>query len=101
MFFDDWSGIGRVLMATLVAYGALIFLLRLSGKRTLAKMTAFDFVVTIAIGSVLANIALSKSTPFMEGMTAHGRNDSLGGADRRAISNFIHVYQIQKNRTFS
>lgn len=70
MFFDDWSGIGRVLIATLVAYGALIFLLQLSGKRTLAKMTAFDFVVTIAVGSVLANIALSKSTPFMEGMTA-------------------------------
>ncbi|ADJ28439.1 DUF421 domain-containing protein [Nitrosococcus watsonii] len=70
MFFDDWSGIGRVLIATLVAYMALIFLLQLSGKRTLAKMTAFDFVVTIAVGSVLANIALSKSTPFMEGITA-------------------------------
>jgi uncharacterized membrane protein YcaP (DUF421 family) len=33
--------------------------LRLSGKRTLAKLNAFDFVVTIAIGSTLATILLN------------------------------------------
>lgn len=70
MFFENWAGIGRVLIATLIAYGALIFLLKVFGKRTLAKMTAFDFVVTIAIGSILANMALSKNTVFLEGITA-------------------------------
>lgn len=70
MFFDDWSGIGRVLIIAAVAYITLIFLLQASGKRTLAKMTAFDFIVTVAIGSILANIILSKNTVIMEGMTA-------------------------------
>jgi uncharacterized membrane protein YcaP (DUF421 family) len=70
MFFDDWSGIGRVLLVAIVAYVALIFLLQAFGKRTLATMTAFDFVVTVAIGSILANILLSKDTVIMEGMTA-------------------------------
>lgn len=70
MFFDDWSGIGRVLLVAIVAYVALIFLLQAFGKRTLATMTAFDFVVTVAIGSILANILLSKNTVIMEGMTA-------------------------------
>jgi uncharacterized membrane protein YcaP (DUF421 family) len=32
--------------------------LRVSGKRTLAKLNAFDFVVTVALGSTLATILL-------------------------------------------
>lgn len=70
MFFDDWSGIGRVLIVAIVAYTALIILLQWFGKRTLATMTAFDFIVTVAIGSILANILLSKNTVVVEGMTA-------------------------------
>jgi uncharacterized membrane protein YcaP (DUF421 family) len=70
MFFDGWSGVGRVLIVAIVAYSALIFLLQVFGKRTLATMTAFDFVVTVAIGSILANILLSKDTVFVEGMIA-------------------------------
>jgi len=70
MFFDDWAGIGRVLILAAVAYVTLIFLLQASGKRTLAKMTAFDFIVTVAIGSLLANIILSKNTVFLEGIVA-------------------------------
>ena len=70
MFFDDWAGIGRVLILAAVAYVTLIFLLQASGKRTLAKMTAFDFIVTVAIGSLLANIILSKNTVFLEGIAA-------------------------------
>lgn len=70
MFFDDWTGIGRVLIVAGIAYVSLIFLLQASGKRTLAKMTAFDFIVTVAVGSILANIILSKDTVFVEGMIA-------------------------------
>jgi len=33
--------------------------LRVSGKRTLAKLNAFDFVVTVALGSTLATILLN------------------------------------------
>lgn len=53
-----------------MAYVALIMLLRVSGKRTLSKMNAFDFVVTIALGSTLATILLSKDTSLAEGVLA-------------------------------
>ncbi|HAD46718.1 MAG TPA: DUF421 domain-containing protein, partial [Alcanivorax sp.] len=43
---------------------------RVSGKRTLAKMNAFDLVVTVAIGSTLATIVLSKSVALAEGLLA-------------------------------
>ncbi|MDP9369924.1 MAG: DUF421 domain-containing protein [Chloroflexota bacterium] len=70
MFFDSWSGLGRVLIVGVVAYGALVLILRVSGKRTLSKMNAFDFVVTIALGSTLATILLSKDVALAEGLLA-------------------------------
>jgi uncharacterized membrane protein YcaP (DUF421 family) len=41
--------------------------LRVSGKRTLAKMNAFDLVVTVALGSTLATILLSADVSLAEG----------------------------------
>ncbi len=70
MFFDSWSGLGRVLIVGVFAYGALVLILRVSGKRTLSKMNAFDFVVTIALGSTLATILLSKDVALAEGLLA-------------------------------
>jgi uncharacterized membrane protein YcaP (DUF421 family) len=70
MFFNDWFGLGRILIIGFLAYFALILCLRISGKRTLAKWNAFDFVVTIALGSILATQILSKETPLAEGVLA-------------------------------
>lgn len=70
MFFDTWSGLIRVLVAGTCAYVALVLLLRASGKRTLAKLNAFDFVVTVALGSTLATVVLSSSVALAEGVTA-------------------------------
>ena len=55
MFFDSWTGLLRVLVVGGCAYSALILFLRLSGKRTLAKLNAFDLVVTVALGSIIVS----------------------------------------------
>lgn len=70
MFFNGWSGLLRIVLVGVLAYVALIILLRVSGKRTLSKMNAFDFVVTIALGSTLATVLLSKTTPLVDGVVA-------------------------------
>ncbi len=70
MFFSDWFSLVRVIIVRACAYVALIILLRASGKRTLSKMNAFDFVVTVAIGSTLATVLLSKDVALAEGVTA-------------------------------
>lgn len=72
MFFDSWAGLGRVLVVGVLAYAALVLLLRISGKRTLTKMNAFDLVVTVALGSTLATVLLSKSVALAEGLLALG-----------------------------
>lgn len=70
MFFDSWFGIVRLLIVGVLAYAALIIFLRVSGKRTLSKWNAFDFVVTIALGSILASVVLSKDVVLIEGVIA-------------------------------
>jgi uncharacterized membrane protein YcaP (DUF421 family) len=54
----------------MLAYVLLIFLLRISGKRTLSKMNAFDFIITIALGSTLASVMLSKDVALADGVLA-------------------------------
>ena len=72
MFFSSWADLGRVLVVGPLAYGTLVLFLRVSGKRTLTKLNAFDLVVTVALGSTLATILLSKSVSLAEGLLALG-----------------------------
>jgi uncharacterized membrane protein YcaP (DUF421 family) len=65
IFFESWESIARTLLMTSLSYVTMVILLRISGKRTLAKMNAFDFVVTIALGSSLATVALNKSVLWL------------------------------------
>ncbi|MGK2923669.1 MAG: DUF421 domain-containing protein [Methyloceanibacter sp.] len=70
MFFDTWFGLLRVLVVGTLSYAALIALLRISGKRSLSKMNAFDLVVTVALGSTFATVILNNSIPLAEGVLA-------------------------------
>ncbi|MBG6075797.1 DUF421 domain-containing protein [Polaromonas sp. CG_9.11] len=95
MWFDGWQGIARVVVIGLSAYAALIALLRISGKRTLSKLNAFDLVVTVALGSTFATVLLSKEVALAEGIAAFAvlifgqyavaRLSARYGAVRRAV----------------
>lgn len=70
MLFDGWDDLGRIAVVGIGAYAGLIVILRVTGKRTLSKMNAFDFVVTVALGSTLASIFLSSDVSLSEGLFA-------------------------------
>lgn len=70
MLLASWSDLGRVLAVGTLAYIVLVIILRVSGKRTLTKLNAFDLVVTVALGSTLATIILNKSVSLAEGILA-------------------------------
>lgn len=53
-----------------VGYAALIVFTRASGKRTLSKMNAYDVIINVAIGSMLATLVLSDSVPVVNGLCA-------------------------------
>jgi uncharacterized membrane protein YcaP (DUF421 family) len=71
-FFSGWDGLGRVVVVGVAAYAVIVVMLRISGKRTLSKLNAFDLIVTVALGSTLASILTSKSVALVEGIVALG-----------------------------
>ena len=70
MFFHTWVGIARVPIVGTLAYVALVLFIRISGKRTLTKLNAFDLVVTVALGSTLSSVLLNDSIALAEGLVA-------------------------------
>lgn len=66
MIFDGWTGPLRTLVVGVLAYLALVALLRASGKRTLGKWNAFDLVVTVAFGSTLSTALVSRDTSLFQ-----------------------------------
>jgi uncharacterized membrane protein YcaP (DUF421 family) len=70
MLLQNPSDLIRVAVVGVLAYLTLILFLRVSGKRTLAKMNAFDLIVTVALGSILATTMLSSDVSLMEGLAA-------------------------------
>lgn len=69
-FGASWAEVVKVVASTLAIYGTVVIALRIAGRRTVSQMSAFDFVVTIAIGSLVASIALSPNPSYARGLAA-------------------------------
>lgn len=63
----SWTRIAEVLVAGVVVYAVVIALTRLTGVRSLAKMSAFDFAATVAVGSTVSSV-LTGSVPLAAGL---------------------------------
>jgi len=57
-----------IALSTLGIYIAVIIYTRIFGKRSLSKMSSFDFAMTVAVGSLIATTALSKSVSLLDGL---------------------------------
>lgn len=70
ILIGDAAGLVRLLVIGVAAYAALVAILRVTGKRTLSKMNAFDLIVTVALGSTLSSVILTRSVSLLQGVTA-------------------------------
>ena len=70
MFSITLSTILKIALAGILIYMYIICITRLAGKRTFAKMSSFDFAITIAMGSILANAVNQPSKSFMSAVVA-------------------------------
>ncbi|MDP8913670.1 MAG: DUF421 domain-containing protein [Pseudomonadota bacterium] len=65
------DAVARGLILTPIALLWILILVRMIGLRSFSKMTAFDFVATIAAGSLLSTIAMtSEWSQFWQGLVA-------------------------------
>ena len=68
-----WSGlepIWRIIVVGTLGYTALVIILKTSGKRTLAKMNMFDFIITVTIGSAFGRVLTAKNVGITEAIVA-------------------------------
>ena len=62
----------KVILSVLVIFTIIIVITRISGLRTFAKMSSFDFASTIAIGSILASVVMNNGQSLLKGAIALG-----------------------------
>jgi uncharacterized membrane protein YcaP (DUF421 family) len=70
IFRIDPSALLRLFVVGALTYVALVATLRVAGKRTLAKMNAFDLVVTVSLGSALSSALVSQSVTLVQALSA-------------------------------
>jgi uncharacterized membrane protein YcaP (DUF421 family) len=73
--FEGWVGtslevIGLVVLSVTVMYLAVLLLARIGGLRSFAEMSAFDFAMTVALGTIIASTAVAPTPSLLEGLIA-------------------------------
>ena len=66
----DWGTTGRIVAQAGIFYLIMVAALRIAGQRALAKMSGYDMIVTVALGSLVANVATSTQITVADGVAA-------------------------------
>lgn len=59
-----------IALSMILIYITLVTLTRLGGLRSFSKMSAFDFALTVAIGSVIGSTIVAQDPPVVNGALA-------------------------------
>lgn len=70
IFDFSLENFGVIALSTFGIYISVILFTRIFGKRSLSKMSSFDFAMTVAVGSLIATTALSSDVSLLEGIVA-------------------------------
>jgi uncharacterized membrane protein YcaP (DUF421 family) len=65
-WWDGWGPLVRIVLVTSLGYAWLIVLLRTTGQRTLAKMTPFDFLISVTLGSAFGRVITAQEVAVSE-----------------------------------
>ena len=70
MAYKLFTDISNTALKSFVAIVSLFLIAKLSGKKHISKLTFFDYIVGIAIGSIAGSFSVSKSPNYTEGLTS-------------------------------
>jgi uncharacterized membrane protein YcaP (DUF421 family) len=69
-FYRGWEPLLRIVLIGAAGYAGMLVLLRSAGKRTLSQMSAFDFVITLALGASFGRVMTAQDVPLAEVLAA-------------------------------
>ncbi len=64
----SWQTVGYVVAGTVAMYFSTLAAARIAGRRTLAQLSAFDTIITIAMGSLLASTSVTRDASYTQGL---------------------------------
>ncbi len=70
LFYDDFENMIRILISAPIIYVLVIGYIKLMGIRTTSQMNSFDWIVTVAMGSVVASVVMLRNVPIVNGAVA-------------------------------
>jgi uncharacterized membrane protein YcaP (DUF421 family) len=79
----DFTSLADKAIRTVAVYGAVLLLLRLAGKRQLAQLSSFDFVVLLLLSNVVQNAIIGPDNTLIGGLI---------GAVILIVGNFLLVF---------
>jgi uncharacterized membrane protein YcaP (DUF421 family) len=94
MLFNSWADIGRVVFDSAAVFLLVVALLRLVGPQALAKMSGYDVVVTITLGSIVATVAVSRTISLSDGVAALATLVVLQETIRWLQSRYLRVHHL-------
>jgi uncharacterized membrane protein YcaP (DUF421 family) len=100
MFFHTWSDIGRVVASSAAAFLLIVALLRIVGPQALAKMSGFDVVFTVTMGSVIATVVVSRDVTLADGVAALVTMLLLQELIRRIQSRYLPVHHLVRQAPY-
>ena len=72
IFFESWQELFRVAVSALLVYVFIVVGIRFMGKRSTAQMNNFDWIVTVALGSIVGSAIILKDVVLVEVFLAMG-----------------------------
>ena len=66
IFFESWQELFRVAVSVLLVYIFIVAGVRFMGKRSTAQMNNFDWIVTVALGSIVGSAIILKDVVLIE-----------------------------------
>jgi uncharacterized membrane protein YcaP (DUF421 family) len=70
LWFSSWTNLGVVVLRLALSYAAIVVILRVVGEQALAKMSAYDLIVSITLGSLVASIPFLDRLSLADGISA-------------------------------
>jgi uncharacterized membrane protein YcaP (DUF421 family) len=94
MFFHSWGDIWRVAGVAAVMFVVVVAMLRIAGQVALAKMSGFDVVFTVTLGSLIATVILTRSVVISEALAAVIVLLSMQGLVRLVQSRWLPFHHV-------
>lgn len=69
-FFDGWESVARVVACAPAVYALVVVAIRVSGKRSTSQMNNFDWIVTVAMGSIVGSAVVLEDVAVVTALVA-------------------------------